>query len=180
MPIVENQSSVFPVDLFNDLPTTPSGQEWRVLYTKSRQEKAVARELVAREVPFYLPLIPKRNYIRGRVVLSQIPVFAGYVFTYGDDDDRVSSLKTNRICCVLPVYDQELFQAPWGPPWTMYTRGYFLFASNMGGLITHICTCVPPAPANHSTSGSEKTTPSNTFPLTSVILKRSEPSVLME
>jgi hypothetical protein len=109
MPIVENQPSVFPVDLLNHLPPTPNGQKWRVLYTKSRQEKAVARDLVTREVSFYLPLIPKRNYIRGRLVHSHIPVFAGYVFTYGDDEDRVSSLKTNRICCVLPVHDQELF-----------------------------------------------------------------------
>jgi transcriptional antiterminator RfaH len=109
MPVLACQPTVFPADLQDQLLATSNAQEWRVLYTKSRQEKAVARDLVAREISFYLPLMPKRNYIRGKVVHSHIPVFAGYVFTYGDDDDRVSSLKTNRICCVLPVHDQELF-----------------------------------------------------------------------
>jgi transcription antitermination factor NusG len=75
--------------------------------TKPRQEKSVARDLLARGVPFYLPLVGKDNRIRGRRVRSQIPLFAGYVFLFGDEDDRVSALQTNRISQMLPVADQH-------------------------------------------------------------------------
>src|ERR1051325_6547303 len=68
-------------------------------------------------------------------------------------------------------YDQEFMKAPCGPPCAQNTSGYFFvtFASvsllpagvvppaeNVGGLMIHIWTCVPPAPANHTASGSAK------------------------
>ena len=75
MPILAKEVSVYPSGL---LEQPPDGEDrrWWAVYTKSRQEKAVARQLVEHEVPFYLPLIPKDNIIRNRRVRSHIPLTA--------------------------------------------------------------------------------------------------------
>jgi transcription antitermination factor NusG len=75
------------------------------LYTKSRQEKACARQLLAQGVAHYLPLVVKRTVRRGRKFSARVPLFAGYVFMFGTDADRVASLTTNRISRILPVHD---------------------------------------------------------------------------
>jgi len=82
-----------------------SDRRWWVIYTKARQEKALARDLFGYQVPYYLPLISKRTMCRGRTFNSSIPLFAGYVFLYGSEQERVVSLTTNRISRVLAVRD---------------------------------------------------------------------------
>ncbi len=44
--------------------------------------------------------------IRGRVVQAYIPLFGGYVFMYGNEDERIRCLTTNRVSELLPVEDQ--------------------------------------------------------------------------
>ena len=58
------------------------------------------------EIPFYLPLVPKDNLIRGKKVQSRIPLFSGYVFLFGTREERAQSLTTNRVSSILPVEDQ--------------------------------------------------------------------------
>ncbi|MHB0956106.1 MAG: transcription termination/antitermination protein NusG [Pirellulaceae bacterium] len=111
MPILEQETCVFPEDLLSEAPITfdaeSTDRRWWAVYTKSRQEKALARHLVGHEVPFYLPLIPKDNMIRGRRVRTYVPLFGGYVFLFGSEEERVTTLTTNRISRILPVPDQE-------------------------------------------------------------------------
>jgi len=76
------------------------------LHTKSRQEKALAEELRRRGVSFYLPLIPKRSMSRGRPRESQVALFPSYVFLCGDEQDRLTALKTNRLAAVHAVADE--------------------------------------------------------------------------
>jgi transcriptional antiterminator RfaH len=78
-----------------------------VLYTKVHQEKAIAERLLGREIPYYLPLVEKVNVCRGRRFVSHVPVFAGYVFLFGTEEERVASLTTNRVSQVLAVDDLE-------------------------------------------------------------------------
>ena len=66
----------------------------------------MAQHLISHQVPFYLPLIPKDNMIRGRRIRSHIPLFAGYMFLFGTEEERVTTLTTNRISRILPVTDQ--------------------------------------------------------------------------
>jgi len=106
MPILAKEVSVYPDDLLNQ-PRAHEDCRWWAVYTKSRQEKSVARQLIEHRVSFYLPLIPKDNVIRNRRVRSHIPLFSGYVFLYGSDDDRVTTLTTNRISRIFPVVDQH-------------------------------------------------------------------------
>jgi transcriptional antiterminator RfaH len=75
------------------------------LYTKARQEKAIARDLLGYEIPFYLPLVKKTSVCRGRKISAHIPLFSGYVFLFGSEEERVQSLTTNRISRVLTVPD---------------------------------------------------------------------------
>lgn len=107
MPIHPAETSIFPEDLLEASPPEPSERCWQVIYTKARQEKALARELLKYEVPFYLPLVPKDRMIRNKRVRSHLPVFAGYVFLFGSEEERVQALKTNRISRILSVDDQE-------------------------------------------------------------------------
>ncbi len=107
MPILQAETSVYPENLLTELAHEPSERRWWAVYTKARQEKAFARQLVGLGVPFYLPLVKKDNLIRGRKVQSHIPLFGGYVFLYGDERERVSGLATNRVSTILEVTDQE-------------------------------------------------------------------------
>ncbi len=103
--VKEPSVSIYPSDLLEESksPDADTDCRWWTVYTKSRQEKALARDLFAREVPFYLPMIRKSHLSRGRRITTVLPLFAGYVFAYGTDEDRVLALKTNRISRVLPV-----------------------------------------------------------------------------
>ncbi len=108
MPILDKETSVFPEDLLEVPEPEPDAtdRQWWAVFTKARQEKSLARDLLAHEIPFYLPLVPKENRIRGRIVRSHIPLFSGYLFMFGCEDERYRSLTTNRISRILPVTDQ--------------------------------------------------------------------------
>lgn len=118
MPILEQETSVYPEQLLSEPPylfdeevsheiDEEEERRWWAVYAKSRQEKSLARHLVGHDIPFYLPLIPKDNMIRGRRVRSHIPLFSGYLFLFGNEQERVTTLTSNRISCILPVTDQQ-------------------------------------------------------------------------
>jgi transcriptional antiterminator RfaH len=89
------------------LPAKPDGQWW-CLHTKPRQEKAMARELREQGVVYYLPQVVKESRTpQGRRLRSVAPLFAGYMFLYGDPRDRQAALRGNRLVNVLEVIDQD-------------------------------------------------------------------------
>jgi transcriptional antiterminator RfaH len=97
MPILAAEANVYPGNLLDEFTTLSTDRRWWAVYTKSRQEKSLARQLLGMEVPFYLPLIPKVASIGGRRLKSLLPLFGGYLFLYGTDEERVQALGTNRI-----------------------------------------------------------------------------------
>lgn len=99
--------SVYPEALLDELTATACDRRWWVLYTKVHQEKALARQLLGYEVPYYLPLVPKTSHLRGRRFVNHVPAFPGYVFLFGNEDERVMGLTTNRVSRVLHVHDHE-------------------------------------------------------------------------
>lgn len=107
MPILPPEPAAYPANLLDDVGRTTGGRRWWIVYTKSRQEKALARALRAQEVAHHLPLVARSISGRGRPVCVFVPVFPCYVFVYGDHRDRELSLKTNRVCSVLPVPDGD-------------------------------------------------------------------------
>lgn len=113
MPILAKEPSVYPETLLDDdgdrvLEGTGCGErQWWLVYTKVKQEKALARQLLTYEVPFYLPLVTRDHLYRGRRIRSHLPLFAGYLFLYADEYERGISLSTNRIAHSLSVADPD-------------------------------------------------------------------------
>jgi transcription antitermination factor NusG len=106
MPILKEERNILPDDLL-ERESDGDGRQWWAVYTKARQEKALARDLVERSVPFYLPLVERTTLIRGKRVASLSPLFSGYVFLLANDDERVQTLRTNRTSQLVEVPDQQ-------------------------------------------------------------------------
>jgi transcriptional antiterminator RfaH len=108
MPILPAEPAQYPDDLWQmHHPPGGNGRSWWCLHTKPRQEKAVARELRAQRIPFYLPQVVHEDRTpQGRKTRSVIPLFASYLFLLGDERDRLSALKGNRLVRVIDVADQ--------------------------------------------------------------------------
>jgi transcriptional antiterminator RfaH len=108
MSILAPEPTLYPDNLLDEmveLRGLPDQRRWWAIYTKSRQEKSLARQLRGMTIPHYLPLVPKVSRIGGRNVRSHLPLFSGYVFLFGSEEERVSALTTNRISQILPVAD---------------------------------------------------------------------------
>src|SRR5262245_47866249 len=101
MPILASETSLFPDNLLDNFTEESSERRWWAVYTRSRMEKALARQLFKMEVPFYLPLIPKTTRVGGRPMKSLLPLFGGYLFLYGTDSERIETLETNRVAQIL-------------------------------------------------------------------------------
>lgn len=88
---------------------------WWVAHTKSRNEKALAQDLISKQVNYFLPMTWKVRRRRGRTIRSLLPLFSGYLFFCGEEDQRIELLRTNRVANLIVVKDQqrlldELFQ----------------------------------------------------------------------
>ena len=113
MPILSHQPDLFPGDLLDRAGAAgQTAEQWWALYTLSRQEKRLMRQLKALNVPFYCPTILKRNRSpAGRVRSSQLPLFTNYVFVFGDDAQRQLALTTNTVSRSIVVPDRRAFTA---------------------------------------------------------------------
>ena len=107
MPILAAETDMYPGDLLDrENWMDDSERRWWAFYTRSRREKELMRRLRALEVPFYGPTIEKRGRTpRGRIRKSYIPLFANYVFVYGDATQRYAALTTNCVSRDIPVVD---------------------------------------------------------------------------
>ena len=107
--------TLFPDDLLAGTRESDwaSGERhhWWLVYTKSRQEKALAQQLLARDVSFYLPLIKRTSLSRGRTRTADVPLFPGYLFLYGTAAERTIVLETNRVSSTVCVADEERLEA---------------------------------------------------------------------
>ena len=90
---------IHPVDMLQG--------RWWVLHTKARNEKALSDDLRRLHIQHFLPLVRCRRSYAGRAREVTIPLFPSYVFLCGGEEDRLASLKTNRIANVLDVPDQD-------------------------------------------------------------------------
>lgn len=87
----------------------PSPGRWYVAHTRARQEKKLAEELSRLKIPHYLPLRQSvtRSRTTRRVSRSMLPLFRGYLFFKGGEEQRYRALQTHRIAHVLNVPDQR-------------------------------------------------------------------------
>lgn len=97
MPILAAEPNVYPENLLQGFTAEGGDRNWWAVYTKPRQEKSLTRQLIAKDVPVYLPLVERTTVANGRRTKSQMPVFTSYLFVYGDPQERIKALETNRV-----------------------------------------------------------------------------------
>src|SRR5262245_17214544 len=107
MPTLAAETDLYPIDLLDrDDWTNEEERRWWALYTRSRCEKELMRRLRALEIPHYGPTMEKRGRTpQGRIRTAFVPLFANYVFFYGDPSQRYAALTTNCVSRDLPVFD---------------------------------------------------------------------------
>jgi hypothetical protein len=81
--------------------------QWWVAHTKARFEKAFAADLANKNIPYFLPMVEKITFSGGRKRRGMMPLFAGYVFFAGSEQQRYEALLTDRLCQVIPARDQR-------------------------------------------------------------------------
>ncbi len=81
--------------------------KWWIAHTKSRFEKAFARDLLYRGIGYFLPLVQRVKVVGGKKRHTFLPLFPSYVFFCGDEESRMIAMKTNRICQTIEATDQD-------------------------------------------------------------------------
>ena len=108
MPVLPLETTIYPEHLLDEAAPAGGGDSrWRLLHTKPRAEKALARQLARRGMAFFLPLYERRLRYRKRVVVSHLPLFPGYLFLHGEHDGRLEALRTDRVVRAIDVVDQQ-------------------------------------------------------------------------
>ena len=100
--ILAGETGVLP----NPDAGAPLEARWFVIHTKSRQEKALASDLTAKGVEFFLPLITDVRYYGRRKFRVEVPLFSGYLFLKGTLEQTYLADRTDRVAKVIKVADQ--------------------------------------------------------------------------
>ena len=79
---------------------------WWLVYTKPRNEKALAGDLERLRIRHFLPLARVKRRYSGRTRYLQVPLFAGYMFLRGGVEERYATMDTRRVVNVIEVKDQ--------------------------------------------------------------------------
>lgn len=111
MPLLSLEPTVFPEMLLSSEELPMAEGSWWVLHTRPRAEKALARRLLGRSISFFLPLYRRQWRSNNRQFDSYLPLFSGYLFLHGENEDRVHALETNLVARTLKVEDQSQFHA---------------------------------------------------------------------
>jgi transcriptional antiterminator RfaH len=101
--VSENPPSIWPeVESISDFHG-----EWWVAHTKSRNEKALAHDLIRKNMCYFLPMSWKVRHKSRRKIKSLLPLFSGYLFFCGNEDERSELWRTDRVANLIEVKDQE-------------------------------------------------------------------------
>ncbi|MEM6473064.1 MAG: transcription termination/antitermination NusG family protein [Planctomycetota bacterium] len=104
MPILPKEPDRYPANLLE----TEEARTlcWWLLYTKSRQEKQLMRQLHRIEVFHYGPQVEQRRRSpAGRVRTSYAPLFSNYVFLCGTEEDRYQAICTGTVQKATEITD---------------------------------------------------------------------------
>ncbi len=105
MPLLPHETEIYPADLLTAPESPEATRLWWTFYTRVRQEKSLARELLTWKIPFYLPQVKRSRLYRGRKRSSYVPLFTSYLFVYASNEERIRALSTERVAQVLSVPD---------------------------------------------------------------------------
>ncbi|EMI47339.1 transcription termination/antitermination protein NusG [Rhodopirellula sp. SWK7] len=106
MPILPPEPDCYPDDLLDQAESADS--PWWLLYTRTRQEKKVLRQLREAEIGHYGPMIPQKTRSpAGRMRVSYIPLFSAYVFLRGGDEARHQAVCTGSVLKAVEILEVE-------------------------------------------------------------------------
>jgi transcription antitermination factor NusG len=156
VPLLKREPEIYPTDLFGAPPpgaeqatpaawtqgialwappeapapdaATIAAKPWRIAYTRSRQEKTLARHLLQSQVPYYLPQREHRVRAGDRWRIAHLPLFTGYVFFRADAQDRLTALKSNVIARLVDVPDGAELEGELRALWLLQLTGAPLVA----------------------------------------------------
>ena len=94
-------------DLLFGRPPASQDHDWFALRTRSRQEKALSRDLGSMEIEHFLPLVRRIRFYGGRKAKVQEPLFPGYLFIRGGIEAAYQAERTRRIVQIIEVADQQ-------------------------------------------------------------------------
>jgi transcription antitermination factor NusG len=80
---------------------------WTVLQVRSRQEKALSKNLGTMGITHFLPLMKRVQIYGGRRFTVELPLFPGYLFLSGSMDEVYAADRTRRVAKIIPVFDQK-------------------------------------------------------------------------
>ena len=80
---------------------------WWVAHTKSRNEKALAQDLIRKDISYFLPMSWRVRRHRQRTIRSLLPLFSGYLFCCAEENERIELWRTNRVANIIEVKDQR-------------------------------------------------------------------------
>ena len=104
----DNPPTMFSNETASGLAEVDWEKRWRVAYCKPRQEKSLAHELRHWEVTYFLPMVERETSSGGRRRRNMYPLFPSYLFFAGDEDARLSCLRTERTVVLIEPEGEEL------------------------------------------------------------------------
>jgi transcription antitermination factor NusG len=107
-------------------PDWPEHLPWAVARVKSRQEKALAKQLEAAGCWHFLPLGRSVRYYAHRRRVTEQPLFPGYVFLRAHREDLFKADRTGRIAQLLPVPDPAQLERELADLWRACAAGMSL------------------------------------------------------
>lgn len=98
----------------NPAPLSPAFQsvsdipgDWWIAHVKARNEKALAHDLAAAGIGYYLPMTERETYSGNRRRRNLYPLFTSYLFFAGTPEHRYQVLTTNRVANILEVHNRD-------------------------------------------------------------------------
>ena len=124
MPILAAEPCLYPADLLQLDRDRSEASEWWVLYTRPQCEKALVRKLAAQRVEHYCPLLKKRaRSPSGTLRTSYLPLFPGYVFLHGEEQQRYQAMCSGFVLRCLPVAEPQQFHDQLCGVWRLLDSG---------------------------------------------------------
>ena len=81
---------------------------WHVLHVQARHERSIARYLSVHTAEFYLPLYSERVKWTDRYVVTERPLFPGYIFLRYAPDQRISILSIPGVFRIMGDEPRDL------------------------------------------------------------------------
>ncbi|MEO6693746.1 MAG: UpxY family transcription antiterminator [Ignavibacteria bacterium] len=87
---------------FNEIPE----RKWYAMQTKPRNEKLVLRQIQAKGIEAYLPVIEKIRIWSDRKRKIEIPLFSGYIFIHAMEVERLDAI-SNTLGAIRYIFYEK-------------------------------------------------------------------------